>query len=272
MVLAGLGVAGLVGLTAAATVPWQRREARVAEPVRVAEPAAEAQPGGFAAGGMPAPPLPPRGVEIPVEAPPQGVPVIAQVADPPQESPPLGGIAPVVRAEVPAEPVKEQPVAGRPMPKLSLVVAGADLGDAAPVEPFDLPRMPEPPVEEPRMGAVALPVPVPVVVAEAAPASPPAASAQALDPALVAALMRRGAGLMELGDISAARLAFGRAAAAGEAAAATALGRTYDPGFLNEIGGRGIAGDTAEAARWYRQGREMGDPEAEEALARLGAR
>jgi TPR repeat protein len=90
------------------------------------------------------------------------------------------------------------------------------------------------------------------------------------DPALVAGLMRRGAALVALGDISAARLAFGRAVAAGEAAAATALGRTYDPGFLAEIGGRGIEGDPVEAARWYRRGAEMGDGQAEAALAGLG--
>jgi TPR repeat protein len=97
---------------------------------------------------------------------------------------------------------------------------------------------------------------------------PPVAVAP-VDPGLAAVLMRRGEGLLRIGDISAARLAFARAVAAGSGAAATALGRTYDPAFLAAIGGRGIAGDAAEARRWYQRGQAMGDPDAAAALRQL---
>lgn len=79
---------------------------------------------------------------------------------------------------------------------------------------------------------------------------------------MITALMQRGQEMLSVGDISAARLLFERAANGGSAAAATALGRTYDPRFLASLGARGIRPDPAVAAEWYRRGSALGDPEA----------
>ena len=75
----------------------------------------------------------------------------------------------------------------------------------------------------------------------------------------IAALMKRGDELLRIGDISAARLAYERAAAGGSARAMTALGMTYDPSFLSRTNARGIRPDPAVAAEWYRKAAALGD-------------
>lgn len=163
-----------------------------------------------------------------------------------------------------------------------------------PVEParFTEPptRPPEPPAEEPEpvLAAPAAPVPPPAIPAsvppaaapadaqkaqspapEPVPASVPAAPSQdALSPALVEILVRRGNEMFALGDYSAARLLFGRAAAAGNPAAMLAMGRTYDPAFLDGTGGPG-ATDPAAAAQWYRSALTAGNTEAGGLLQRV---
>ncbi len=87
-------------------------------------------------------------------------------------------------------------------------------------------------------------------------------------PAMLLALIQRGDAMLALGDLSAARLLYERAAAGGDGHAATAAGKTYDPAFLARFGGV-IPGDPAMAAGWYRRAIALGDREAEEALARL---
>jgi TPR repeat protein len=72
-------------------------------------------------------------------------------------------------------------------------------------------------------------------------------------PALLAALIRRGDALFELGDVSGARRFYERAAEAGSAAAAFALGRTFDPAVLTAAGALGIRPDPDAAAAWYRR-------------------
>jgi len=82
-------------------------------------------------------------------------------------------------------------------------------------------------------------------------------------------LLSRGDAMLALGDISAARLLYQRAAALGSARAATAVGKTYDPVFLVSIQASGIAADRAAAAMWYRKSTALGDPEGADRLARL---
>ena len=87
-----------------------------------------------------------------------------------------------------------------------------------------------------------------------------------MPPAMIAALIRRGDAMMEIGDISAARLLYERAAAANSGAAALAVGRTYDPAFLERAGARGLRGDPAAAATWYRRALALGETQAEPLL------
>ncbi len=95
--------------------------------------------------------------------------------------------------------------------------------------------------------------------------------AAALSPALVASLLRHGDEMLQIGDIAAARLLFRRAAEAGSAAAAIAIGKTNDPRFLAEIGAQGIVPDPAAAADWYRRAAALGDRDADRLLDGLGA-
>jgi TPR repeat protein len=65
-------------------------------------------------------------------------------------------------------------------------------------------------------------------------------------------------------------LFFRQAAEAGLAIAAMRLGATYDPNELSKLKVQGLAADVAEARKWYERARELGAPEAEQRLARLG--
>jgi TPR repeat protein len=77
--------------------------------------------------------------------------------------------------------------------------------------------------------------------------------------------------MLAVGDISAARLLYERAAVAGDSKAATAVGKTYDPVFLREIAARGVRPQPELAADWYRRALEAGDAEAGARLAALRA-
>ena len=83
------------------------------------------------------------------------------------------------------------------------------------------------------------------------------------------ALIRRGDAMMEVGDISAARLLYERAALGGSGAAALNLARTYDPEMLARSGARGIHGDPEIAATWYRRAATLGEPSAEARLRQM---
>jgi hypothetical protein len=89
-----------------------------------------------------------------------------------------------------------------------------------------------------------------------------------LPPDLMAALIKRGNESLGLGDISSARLLFQRAAEAGNATAATDLGKTYDPNFSTPAG----TGDRSRAAEWYQKAIALGDPTAADLLKRLNTR
>jgi TPR repeat protein len=93
-----------------------------------------------------------------------------------------------------------------------------------------------------------------------------------LPPEIIATLLSRGEAVLVLGDVSAARLLFGRAAQAGSGKAALAMGRTYDPSFLRTINIRGLRPDAAEAATWYRRAIALGEGEAQARLALLQER
>lgn len=88
-------------------------------------------------------------------------------------------------------------------------------------------------------------------------------------PAGADAFVKRGDQLLQIGDITGARLCYERAVAGGVAAAATKVGMTYDPLYLAEAGVQGLHGDPAEAAQWYRKGISAGDPEALQRLSLL---
>jgi TPR repeat protein len=82
-------------------------------------------------------------------------------------------------------------------------------------------------------------------------------------------LMVHGQKMIEVGYLAGARAYFKRAAEAGSAAAALALGDTYDRVLIDSIGAHGIKADLAQARTWYERARELGSEEAKAKLERL---
>lgn len=81
--------------------------------------------------------------------------------------------------------------------------------------------------------------------------------------------MKRGDDLFAQGDLAGARLYYERAAAAGNAKAAFALGRTHDPLVHEMLRVRGLSPDPEQAAAWYRRAIANGSADAEQNLQKL---
>ena len=71
------------------------------------------------------------------------------------------------------------------------------------------------------------------------------------------------------GDVGAARLLYERAAASNSGAAAVAMGMTYDPRFLAQIGAQGIAPNPQTAIVWYWRASDLGSAEGARLLTQL---
>ena len=82
-------------------------------------------------------------------------------------------------------------------------------------------------------------------------------------------LLTHGHKMVEVGYLAGARAYFRRAAEAGSADAALALGETYDQNFIDSIGAHGIKPDLTQARTWYERARELGSQEAKAKLGRL---
>jgi len=93
-----------------------------------------------------------------------------------------------------------------------------------------------------------------------------------LDAESIKLLMQQGDQFVASGDLAAARLVFRRAAEAGNAAAALALGATFDPVVLARIGVRGMGADIEKARGWYEKAKEFGSPDAPRRLEMLANR
>jgi hypothetical protein len=80
---------------------------------------------------------------------------------------------------------------------------------------------------------------------------------RARDPSEITLLVRQGEQFIAAGDVLAARISFERAAEAGDAEAALALGATYDPSVLAKLGVVGMRADQAKAQGWYAKAQEL---------------
>jgi hypothetical protein len=107
--------------------------------------------------------------------------------------------------------------------------------------------------------------------AQAAVVSPAEAAPQPLAPDEIAGLLKRGEEFLRTGDIASARLLLRRAAHAGNADAALALGGTYDGAVLAKLGVLGFARNADQARLWYRKAAELGSQIAEQRLETLGS-
>jgi hypothetical protein len=87
--------------------------------------------------------------------------------------------------------------------------------------------------------------------------APTTASVEPIDAGEAAILMQKGRDFLGSGDISAARVAFRRLADAGNADAALALARTYDPDYLAANNFLGVRGDRETAHALYQRAKEL---------------
>jgi type II secretory pathway predicted ATPase ExeA len=237
----------------------------VADVPAVAQPSATA----VAAAAVPEVSLPtqntPQPADVPAVTPPP-----ARAIDPVPEVSPLTQNMPKV-ADIPAVASPSATAAEAAVPEVPR------LTETVPSK-ADVPAVASPSataVEATTLAVVEAAVSSPATLSGADATSPPLARPappSVLSPQIVAALLRRGDALLREGDITAARLAYERAAAAGSGAGATGAGRTYDPVFLAGIDARGLQGDPVRAADWYRRALELGDGAATQALKTLLAR
>ena len=198
--------------------------------------------------GLPQPPLASAGsptAPVPMAEPPRTAPT--PIAPPPAAPP---SAAPPSAASPPATPAPTSVAAAPTNPPIAAAnvearaTSNPDPVEAAPVEPRRTPVESSPVRATPEASP-------PLAVASAAPVSP----------ALVAMLLRRGDEEVAIGDISAARLLFERAAETGNGLAARQLARTYDPAFL-PTAVQDTLSDPVKAVAWYRRAVALGAPEA----------
>jgi hypothetical protein len=86
---------------------------------------------------------------------------------------------------------------------------------------------------------------------------------------IIAIAMARGEDALAAGDVISARQFYELAASNGFAHAATAVGQTYDPNFLQGKGVRGALADAEAAKQWYQKAIDGGDVEARMRLDKL---
>lgn len=169
-------------------------------------------------------------------------------------------VAPPPQVQTPQPPASQQPPA--PPPQAPVQAAPQRSG------PFALQSAtPSWPAAGETRAVPAAPMP-----ASPPPAPEPVKPRITLDPDEIAVLLKQGEQFIASGDVVTARVPFERAAEAGDARAALALGATYDPMVLARLGVRGIAGDVAKARSWYEKARALGSTEAAGRLANLSSR
>ena len=82
-------------------------------------------------------------------------------------------------------------------------------------------------------------------------------------------MIKRGKDFLAQGNFASARLLFKRAADAGSAGAALALGSTYDPSVIKQLGAVSITPDIDAALKWYETAADHGSAEAAGLFANL---
>jgi hypothetical protein len=177
---------------------------------------------------------------------------------------------PTLKANIPAS------IVGRSELLISVVgVDGIPLAEAKTtliIEPLPTPAksIQTPPTEPANPLRFAAPAPPPTAPNRGNYATPRPLDLSSADKETAEQLVKQGDQYLAQGKIGGARLFYRQAANAGYALAAIRLGATYDPAELSRLRVEGISPDAVEARKWYERARELGAPEADERLARLG--
>ena len=182
---------------------------------------------------------------------------------------------PAPRLAVPQEPAPQQrapaPQAAPPQQPAPPPQAAAPQAPP-PAAQSAAPQPPAPPVTVVPKQAAAPPASEAAETPRASEQARPAVPTRTLGQAEIDLLVKQGQQFVAAGDFVTARLVFQRAAEAGNAVAALALGASYDPGVLSSLGVRGIEADVSKARAWYQKAKEFGDPEATRRLDVLANR
>ena len=215
------------------------------------------------------PPRPPRSQErVDVGSVPEAAPPVTTV---PRRTP--GAQAPAPQPPAPQPPAPQPPAAQPPAQRAERTPPVQPVERTPPVQQR-VERAPPPPAQSVERAAPPAPAPIierapPPQVAERTPQPAPT---RTLDPAEVDVLVKQGQQFVAAGDFVTARLVFQRAAEAGNAAAALALGASYDPVVLSRLGVRGVDADVGKARTWYQRAKEFGAPDADRRLSTLANR
>src|SRR4029453_18397460 len=126
------------------------------------------------------------------------------------------------------------------------------------------PMQPIPPASDTLLATNAAPISVPQSASRA-----PNAPAVQPDSDEMTRLIKRGKDFLAQGNFASARLLFKRAADAGSAEAALALGSTYDPSVIKQLGAVSITPDIDAALKWYETAADRGSAEAAGLFANL---
>ena len=177
---------------------------------------------------------------------------------PMQPIPPASDTLPATNAAPISVPQSATPAPNDP-PDQSALKAEVTGGSA-----MNQPMQPIPPASDTLPATNAAPISVPQS-ATPAPNDP----AVQLDSDEMTRLIKRGKDFLAQGNFASARLLFKRAADAGSAEAALALGSTYDPSVIKQLGAVSITPDIDGALKWYETAADRGSAEAAGLFANL---
>jgi hypothetical protein len=213
---------------------------------------------------------PPAQGEVAIATPPQTPQSELAAATPPQLAEGQTVTAPPAKSETPAGPAAPaQQIASLPAPTVSsanIKLAPAPGANELAPRPVDInPAATDP---NPATNPALPPAPGQVAPGQVAPPSV-AKPAVVLDENEITTLIRRGKNLLNDGDFAAARVLFERAANAGSAEAALALGSTYDPNVIKRLGAIMVKPDIENARKWYQLAAARGSAAATLQLANL---
>jgi hypothetical protein len=165
----------------------------------------------------------------------------------------------------PASP-SEKPTESQPPPRSTFIPPdqSALKAEVTGGSAMNQPMQPIPPASDTLPATNAAPISVPQS-ATPAPNDP----AVQLDSDEMTRLIKRGKDFLAQGNFASARLLFKRAADAGSAEAALALGSTYDPSVIKQLGAVSITPDIDGALKWYKTAADRGSAEAANLFANL---
>lgn len=176
-----------------------------------------------------------------------------------------------------AEPTGAEVAAARRSPPTTVASASPSRDEIAAAYQTALKgkvAVPEPVAREASREVAAVTPAAPVVavapaVREPVPVTREAAPVRRIDPDELAVLLKRAKSLLEIGDITSARLLLERAADAQEPEAALMLAGTYDPQVLGSQDSRSVTPDPDAARVWYQKAAQMGSADAKRRLGQL---